>query len=730
MSPLTPLPGAVPDYCEPNLPVTGAPTALIATIALVILSAGIVAVFMARKRYRAVAASSLALLVLAGLTLPHTAAHASDDVTKPCPPGYHYVAQKDPANKTPGATTPGEDQPTSPESPNTHSTPSTPAPSADPTAPPSIDEPTTTAEPAGTENARIVSDTNRDGIANVEDDSDLENNAATIHSGAVFLANIDDSSGRCPLKDGDRLLGVEEMKDCSDANDSEVNGAEDEKDLAPLATTPLPDISRTASATISTDEKARDRVNIFLKENDSWKLLTADTVITADQLRAGITLGLEGTDVVKDASWDGSVTVTLTITDGEASKQVQATLHSAPLLAHNHTQEIETLFTLTDKGGYYNGKLATALESLAQANGTRAQRFEPSADQWVQDLFEPMYQSLPTVEGTRTMRVMLKSDQVRGVYEDEYADGGVDDADKVGIYQALYGLRGPGVAVLNIGDSTVANTLDSSGNIETLPPMPGYPAGRIVIGHRTATNMPKDVDESEPLEPSAAVRGFFEAQGAQKPIYLDTSFLAVGHIDEFMTTVPADNAWGWKLVVASPKDGLDLVKKLQDEGHGAQSLISAPGGQGTTIDMALEGGHAERLNLNAERIINENIATVKREIGIPDDYIVRVPMFYRAELDDDGPDGVNFDGDYYAADFIPNPINGVVMKNREFIAPKTWGPVIDGTDVFEQAVTNAFAKAGMTTTYVNTYEVLYVHGGEVHCGTNALRTPVPYYLAR
>lgn len=727
MSPLTPLPAAVPDYCEPNLPVTGAPIAFLTAILLALLVTGIVAVLISRGRHKPVAAASIALLAMIAMLVPSTPSHAADSAEKPCPPGYHYVAQKDPANQTPPGATPGS---TTPETPAPTDTPSTPTPGSDPTTTPTPDEPVQPTEPAGTENVRLVADTNRDGIANTADDSDVETAVATVSSGAVFLANIDDSSGKCPLKEGDRPLALEEMKDCNDADDTEVNGAEDEKDLAPLATTPLPDIADTTTATISADETARERVNLFVKEGDSWRYLKPDTVLSATQLKPGLTLGLEGKSVVKDNQWDGSVTVTLALTDGDTSKQVQATLQSAPLLAHNHTQDIETLITLTDKGGYFNGKLATALEQLASANGTTTQRFEPSADQWVQDLFEPMYQSLPTPDGVRTMRVMLKSDQVRGVYEDEYAEGGVDDADKVGIYQALYGMRGPGVAVLNIGEATESNTLDSSGNIETLPPMPGFPAGRMVIGHRTQANMPKDVEEGEALEPSDAVRSFFEAQAVQKPIYLDTSFLAVGHIDEFMTTVPADNAWGWKLVVASPKEGFELVKKLQEDGHGEESLISAPGGQGTTIDLALEGGHAERLNLNAERIINENIATLKREIGIPDDYIVRVPMFYRAELDDDGPDGVNFDGDYFAADFIPNPVNGVVMKNREFFAPKTWGPVIDGIDVFEQAVTNAFAKAGMTTKYVNTYEVLYVHGGEVHCGTNALRTPVPYYLAR
>ncbi|MDO5722595.1 MAG: protein-arginine deiminase family protein [Actinomycetaceae bacterium] len=715
----------IPPYCVPDLAQTGVSITLPIMIALGALLLGAVAVLYSRGRSKSAVVSALSLFAVVALLVPTAPAIAQSQDEKPCPPGYHYDASKDTQGTTQGdaATTKPGTTPTQPGSGD-------PAQPGTPTTDPTLDpeEPGTALAPAGTENARLVADTNRDGVANLEDDSDVETAPATVNAGAVFMANLDDSSNRCPLKDGERALALEEMKDCFDAADEVVNGEEDVFDLAPLATSPLPEITDTTTGTIAADEVSQEKVNIFHNDAGEWKLVSADTKFTAPQLREGLQLGLEGKEVVKDASWDGSVTVDFTLTDGDKTKTTQATLFAAPLLVHNHTQTIDTFFTLTTRGGHFNGILANELKALADANGTEVKPFEPSSDPWVQDVFEPMYQSMPGVDGVRTMRVMLRSDQVRGVYEDEYAEGGIDDADKEGIYQALYGLRGPGTGVLSIGESTESYTLDSSGNIETLPPLPGYPAGRVLMGQRTEKNLPKDVDETEPFQPSQAVQDFFNAQGVQKPIRLDTSFLSVGHIDEFLTTVPADSELGWKLVVSSPKAGYELIKKLQDEGHGDKSLISEEGGSFTTIDLALEDGHAERINLNAERIIEENIDIIKAETGISDDDIVRVPMFYRAELNDDAPGGIDLNGDFYAADFIPNPINGVVMKNREFIAPKVWGPVINGTDVFEKAVTEAYAQAGITVKYANTYQVLYVHGGEVHCGTNALRDPVPYFL--
>lgn len=707
----TPQGSEIPPYCVPDLPQTGAFIALPLTLAMAALMIGMIAIAYSRLRLKYATITTLALLTIITLAVPHAPAMAQSKTEKPCPPGYHYDASKD-------VGAPSE---------TSKPTPQPPLPT-DPTQPTNPSNPEEDRAPVGAEDVAIVADTNRDGLANPLDGSDQETQAATVQSGAVFLANIDDSSNRCPLKDGERALALEEMQDCSDAADNEVNGEEDALDLAPLATAPLPHINDTATGHISVDETSAVRVNVFQRKADTWELVTSDTTFSAAQVRSGIQLGLEGKEVVKDSSWDGSVTVTFTVKDGDRTKSAKATLFAAPLLTHNHLQTIETLFTLTARGGHFNGKLADELAALARANGTTVQPFEPSADQWVQDLFEPMYQSMPTVNGVRSMRVMLRSDQVRGVYEDEFAEGGIEASEKEGIYQALYALRGPGTAVLSIGNSTEAYSLDSSGNIDSLPPMPGYPAGRVLMGQRTEQNLPKDAGATEPLQPSAAVQEFFHAQAVQKPIMLDTSFLAVGHVDEFLTTVPADTPLGWKLVVASPKAGYELIKKLQDEGHGGSSLISQEGGSFTTIDMALEGGHAQRLNLNAERIIEENIALIKSETGITDDDIVRVPMFYRAELNDDAPGGVDLSGDYFAADFIPNPVNGVVMKNREYISPKVWGPIINGEDVFETAVTAAFEQAGISVKYVDTYRVLYVHGGEVHCGTNALREPIPYYL--
>ncbi|WP_067779252.1 protein-arginine deiminase family protein [Actinomyces vulturis] len=731
----------VPPYCVPNLSNTGTATQIIAIIVLLLLTVGVGLVALHRSKKSAIGLGLALALIGVGFA-PVTDARAN--AAKQCPEGYHYVASLDPDSKAtkPSSQDAAKPAPSQPETKTPK--PSEPTPTQ-PTSAPEPSDPANPGQPGDGDNGTtpgvpapkplnstvvLVADTNRDGVADPISGADTETAPATIESGAVFLANLDDSAQACPMTNNEgQPLELEDLRTCYDAADDVVNGDADLADMAPLASAPMPNLSDSAAGTVTVDANSKSKVRIFIERNGEWTALNEQGTVTATELKAGLNLRLEGTDVVKDNQWNGTVTVTLTVTDGDAAGSSVATLRQAPLLTQNHLQTAETLLTLTQNSGYFSGQLATNLKQIAEKNGFETQLFGASREVWVQDSFEPMYQAMPSTDGIHMMRVMLKTDQVRGVFSDPaFPDQAPDATDKTSIYQALYGLRGAGVAVLDIGQQQSAYTLDSAGNIEALPPMPGYPAGRVLLGYRTPDNIPEDADEEEPHKPSQTISDFFTYQGAQDPIYLDTSFLSVGHIDEMITTIPADTELGWKLVVSSPEAGLNIYKKLQAEGHGGEQLMSHDGAVGTTIDIALADGNADWVNLNAERIINSNIEVLKNELGITDADIIRVPVFYRAEIDDDDPNGVDLSAKTYAADFVPNAVNGVVINKNTYLAPMQFGPVIEGKDLFKEAVDAAFAQAGMNVIYVDTYRTLYVHGGELHCGTNMLRTPVAYYL--
>jgi protein-arginine deiminase len=70
--------------------------------------------------------------------------------------------------------------------------------------------------------------------------------------------------------------------------------------------------------------------------------------------------------------------------------------------------------------------------------------------------------------------------------------------------------------------------------------------------------------------------------------------------------------------------------------------------------------------------------------------------------------------------YVPGAINGVVLSHTRYLAAKQWGPVIGGKDLFGEAVTDAYAKAGLQVAYLDDW-MYHLGAGEVHCGTNTLR---------
>jgi protein-arginine deiminase len=82
----------------------------------------------------------------------------------------------------------------------------------------------------------------------------------------------------------------------------------------------------------------------------------------------------------------------------------------------------------------------------------------------------------------------------------------------------------------------------------------------------------------------------------------------------------------------------------------------------------------------------------------------------------------------------PGGINTIVLSAEHVIVPRSWGPVVDGVDIFGEAVRRAYRTGGLApgaerggrerdvmVHEVDTFELHHINGGEVHCGTNTLR---------
>ncbi|QIB48087.1 protein-arginine deiminase family protein [Streptomyces aureoverticillatus] len=580
--------------------------------------------------------------------------------------------------------------------------------------------------------ADLRADVNQDGRVDVTGASDeAGEDAWRPGRGAVFLANVDDDSRRCRMRPGD-LDRPDPAVDtrlaaCNDAADERVNGPRDTADLAPLRIPPTA-VGDTATGHVEVPAAQRPYVRLFVKRDGKLRVLRGH--LTARELRAGVELALEGRDIVRDPRrWNGEVDVTLTVRGGDGRTASDAVdrvrLKVAPVLFQNDLQRAQSVFAakpgpdsdaIPGPGGGGNGHkprewrpFASSLREAARAAGLTSRDVTFTAgtqqwwrDIWRQDMVEPTVASVPAPGGrVHTMRVMLRTPMRWTAPE-----GGKTTLSRSA--RLLFrDFRGPDVGVVQqFTPGREPNGLDlqnATGNFESLPPYAGHPQGRVLYG-------------TDPQrQPDASFVKMIEAQGRQPSLTIDTSWLLVGHVDETVHVVRADNERGWTLAVADPRQAVELLRRTQRAGEGGQRMFAATTlPDKPTVDELLDndGFHAD--NEKAARHIDGQIRVLLKETGLHRSELVRVPVLYAmATVRPDIPKG--------AVALSPSIANGLSLTSRDYAAPDPHGPRLRGRDLFRAATEKALAGGGVRVHWVENFAWAHRAGGEVHCATNALR---------
>ncbi|TVL89467.1 protein-arginine deiminase family protein [Streptomyces sp. SAJ15] len=542
----------------------------------------------------------------------------------------------------------------------------------------------------------------------------------------VFLPNLDDDQRRCALRRGDldRLdLAVDErLAACHDAADDVVNGPADAKDLTPLRVLPVR-VSGDATGRVSVPEPQRRYLRIFVERAGRLTALGADGALTAGELRSGVRLAVEGRDIVRDRRvWDGRVAVTLTVTDRGRTGTDRVPLRVAPVLLQHDLQRAQRVFAAAPGPGTGQPEevdlspeeptrwpeFAGTLRAAARASGLPkdALTFTPGTsrwwrDIWRQDIAEPGYVSMPTAHGTQTLRILLRSPNYW-----KAEDGSAASLRRAG--RLLFrDLRGPDVGVVQQytadRDAGVDDLLNFTGNVESLPPYPGHPRGRVVYG------------ATEGRHPDPSFTTLLRAQGVQPPVVLDTSWLLVGHVDETVHVVRARNARGWTLAVPDPRLALDVLRRVRDAGEGGQRLLADTAAhEKPTVREFLDYERRTGANATAARHIDGQLAVLLRETGLRPSEIVRLPVLYTEVAPEEG-------GPRLAYPFTPALVNGLSLTARDYAAPDPHGPRLAGRDLFRRLTEERLAAGGVRTHWVENFSWAHRNGGEVHCATNALR---------
>ncbi len=523
----------------------------------------------------------------------------------------------------------------------------------------------------------MTGDTNRDGQLSQADWRDRHQ--WSWSSGAFMLANVDDDD-----QDG-----------FTDATDTIVNGLADEQDLA-IATLDVSAAFLQAypepwQLVVQVDEAAQPFVHLFQHIDGEWQFLDPthpmalslppNSEQSSQQLQQFV-IGLEATQFA-DQHWSGLAHLTVRMERGsrQSRQHDDIEVRVAPWLMTSHADPVTDLYI--GKGYYDNDEMRSQLRDLLPPLSVKLHEYESNTwqEMWAQDMMEIGYQEIPGHPG---MHVVLQ------------ANRGIDDFPET--------LLGPDVGYITIGTPRLlrrGDTLaDWFGNLEVTPPLRNYPLGRIYYGKNQRTNVtlhPEIVD-------------FLERQEAQAPLWFDTSWLLIKHVDEIINFVPGEDGEPY-LLINNMGDGIELLRSLRSQGLG-EELIS----QGTmTVNEAI--ATFSPISQRVDQLLNTRILRkARQEFDLNPDHIISLPALITSPRN--------------ASTLWSNSVNSLVV-NGTLILGDPHAPMLNGNDAIAQVLQQRLRPTRLELAFVDDtpYHVNY---GNVHCATNTKRaiTPPQFWTAQ
>ncbi|MBK7580102.1 MAG: hypothetical protein IPI67_07830 [Myxococcales bacterium] len=602
------------------------------------------------------------------------------------------------------------------------------------------DDPGGGGSPAQTDVLDIVADTNRDGVVNASDPKDQDREAewdATV--GASFIANLDDDDS-----DGKR-----------DCEDEIVNGPADLLDLAVFKVTPWPSAPKDGEGVLRIDPEAAESVRIFRDNPDGTTKLVLGSMGACTsasdcsyaleyrfpnaEVVTGVTFRIEArrfkgmdmptlspADDGKKLLWTGFVDLTYAVekagtAERYATKEVpdgfdRVKLRVAPWVMFGSMGAHDVMYSSEASSALVEGN-----STAAQAAGVAYTPYATSPQQpggwqdiWTEDFFQTGWTAFPGPNGTvQGMRIYNARPWGRPpqnasaeVVEDYWPIHWIMGNPEQSRPPAAFGPDQGAAEFYNLSERQSGNTQDSHGNHDVVPPHKDYKLGRIIIGSKM----------------KQTTQDFYAAQGVQgPPIVVDTTWLAVEHVDEFFHWVPAKTALGWKLLVASPALMTKMLEDMKAKGNGSGRLHQGAGGNfEKTVDEALADTQLVQWSQTADAKIQGQIEIMKAETGITDAEIIEMPTWFE-DL------GVN-----EKVAWNPGMVNMRMLGNIADVA-KPFGPDIGGKDPFEE---DMLARIGSPASELGSdglglkiffTDDWYYHEalGEVHCATNE-SAPAPF----
>lgn len=526
-------------------------------------------------------------------------------------------------------------------------------------------------------------DVNRDGVVDLDDPTDDDGEASwTEDAGAIFLANVDDDASSCPPEESLQLLSA-----CHDAADDVVNGAADLADLARIRVGAWPLAPDDATGRLEISAPGASFVRLFLRRDDGvFEHWPAPHELSTRQLRDGVEIAIEATDVVRDlAIWDGLVDLTLVV-DGATgpfgpvpAAEDQLQMRVAPI-GFADVRAPVTRAHVASLPGEFGADLGDLLVE-AGVPGT-LQVLGGLTRPFVGDLFHPLTSSMPGAQGPQILRMHAVTMQSPQTAE---------------VLQVFAALQGPDRGGLLLYDPSSPALGNAGSNLLVLPPHTHgeerWPRGRAI----RVSSDPSGLGDLDPT-----FETFLTAQEVGPSLLVDGSWMALPVVSKLMTVVPAKTSRGWALLVADPAGTLDMLETLRQQGHGDALLFEGRQRVVSPAEISIEDLLADidllYANAEAAQRIDEAKASIRAATGLTDDELISVPALFQRDA-------------FGLEHLMPSLVSGIALDETTMLLPVPFGPEIDARPFIEDAVADTLAPLGLEPAFIEDWEFHLLAGG-------------------
>ena len=443
---------------------------------------------------------------------------------------------------------------------------------------------------------------------------------------------------------------------------------------------------------VSVDGDSGRFLRLFRKAKSEWRRVTPSkdqswTVATAAdgtaEVGVGVVMPQAGPDGLEPV-WPRAFDVVVSM-KSQPDHRVRVPFRVPPFVIPSALEPVEELMIVSLPVTH---DAVQAVRAFAARTGLRLVVHEAvdGCDQWMQDTIQPGLFAFPTPLGPEQVRANLT-----GLRKGPKASAARLD------YQVARSLRRLGVVTLSAGiPRGNSRWIDGYGNLEATPPHfdrrgRRFPFGRVLVGKQRELSM------------HPAVMKFLEAQGVQwPPIVVDTSWLAIGHVDEVVNFVPAKAAARFKVLLPSPKAAREMLERLLAKGLKEALVFEGTEDEMTVGELRMTiAGTSE--NLAIDEAVGRIRQQLKRELNLEDSDFVMLPaLFLRGVA------------------VIPNAVNSMAV-NGDLLVAEPRGPLLDGKDAFEDAIRAALTECNVRVVFIDAWDAYHTSAGEIHCGTNTFR---------